>query len=61
MNGASITSEICAVMTAGSLSAAFSSPRSPTDPTTVYGSSAETTGNCETRCSCSSEIASRTG
>ena len=31
------------------------------EPTTVYGSSADTTGSCETRCSCSSAIASRTG
>ena len=59
-NGGSITSAISASSSAGSWAACLSSPRSPIAPTTVPGSCAETTGSCETRCSCSSETASRT-
>src|SRR5829696_8068952 len=58
--GASITSTIWADSTAGSSIAWRSSPRSVTDPTTVCGSCADTTGSCETLCSWSSVTASRT-
>ena len=59
-NGGSITSAISASSSAGSEAACRSRPRSPTAPTTAEGSWAETTGSWETRCSCSSETASRT-
>ena len=59
-NGGSITSTIGGVEERGSETAWRSRPRSPTEPTTVDGSCALTTGSCETRCSCSSATAWRT-
>src|SRR5918999_220764 len=59
-NGGSITSTISAPSSAGSSMAWRSSPRSLTEPTTACGSWPDTTGSCETRCSCSSATASRT-
>ena len=44
-------------MIPGLSAACLSSPRSPIEPTTLLGSVCETTGSCDTRCSCSSAIA----
>src|SRR5215211_306011 len=59
-NGGSMTSTISADSSAESSIACLSRPRSDTAPTTVCGSWPDTTGSCDTPCSCNRATASRT-
>ena len=59
-NGASITSTMSLPISPGLSIARLSSPRSPTEPTTVVDVVLDATGSWETRCSCSRLIASLT-